>query len=350
MNILIVIDTPSMGGAQRVSISLSKWFLEKEKVNSFVVALNDTSSSSYSTADIKFESLHGHYIIKKLHKYVLKHGIDIVITMGVPLCVYTIPALLGLNVKHIVSERNSPAHFAGKWITKKLSRFLMRNADGFVFQTKQAQTYYGGKIAARSIVIPNPVLDLSDYTKTPAINREKKIVAVGRLVKQKNFKLLIEAFSELSGKFSDYQLIIYGDGAERADLEKIIKSYNLQNRVSISSASDNIHQNISSAALFVMSSDFEGMPNALMEAMALGLPCISTNCPCGGPSELIKNGENGLLVPIGNRKSMTDAIMKLLSNLNMAESLGKAATRIRETHSMDKISRRWLDYIEMITS
>lgn len=345
MRIIIVIDSPSLGGAQRVAFNLSTWLNKQVNITSCIVALNNTTNESYSVDDTDYECIYGYKIIRRLRNIVVNRKADVVVTMGTPLCVYTFWALYGLNIKHIISERNSPANFSGKWITKVISRFLMRYADGFIFQTRKAQNYYGDNIINRSVVIPNPLLDI---LYIPVHSRDSKIVSVGRLVKQKDHELLIRSFSEIEKKFPDYCLEIYGEGKERTQLMALVNSLGLENKVFFPGESKDIHNLIRSAAVFVLSSKFEGVPNALMEAMALGLPCISTDCPCGGPAELICNGENGLLVPVGDKNAMVKAIEKILSSSKEAELMGKAATKIIETHSMDRVCQKWLDYIKMI--
>jgi glycosyltransferase involved in cell wall biosynthesis len=219
--------------------------------------------------------------------------------MGVPGALFDVPACVGLGIKHIISERNDPAHFGGSTITRIVSRLLMRKANGFVFQTKDAQAFYGGEIAKHSVIIPNPLFIGDDYPDTQYVGeREETIVTTGRLNKQKNHPLLIRAFKRIAVEFPEYKLIIYGEGPERQNDEALISELGLQERVLLPGTINDVPAKIYKSSLYVLSSDFEGMPNALMEAMALGLPCISTDCPCGGPRELIYKGYIGMLVPV----------------------------------------------------
>ena len=144
MNCVIVIDTPGRGGAERVALTLARWLMNQSDMQVSICALQESKKLTYPTEGYDYTNLKGKHRIIGLRNFVKDKQADIVLTMGVPLCVYTVPALLGLSVKHIVSERNSPANFAGKWMTRVLSRLLMKTADGFVFQTKQAQAneYY----------------------------------------------------------------------------------------------------------------------------------------------------------------------------------------------------------------
>lgn len=349
MNILIVIDTPGRGGAERVSFTLASWLDTCDDIHATIVALNESKKLSYPTEGIDYINLNSKNLIWGIRKIAKQKNANIVLTMTVPLCIYTVPALLGLNVKHVVSERNSPAHFAGKWTTKVLSRWLMKQADGFIFQTRQARDYYGGRIAERSTIIHNPICELSQDLFKPVLERKKVIVSVGRLNKQKNYAVLVKAFAQVLKEYPDYTLIIYGDGKERDNLVELITKLELTDKVYLSGTQSNVHKEIVDAAMFVMSSDFEGMPNALMEAMVLGIPCVSTDCPCGGPAELIVNGKNGILVPVGDIDAMTNAMKSILSNNKFAELIGREASLIKETHSADLICKKWLDYFIRIS-
>ena len=158
--------------------------------------------------------------------------------------------------------------------------------------------------------------------------------------------MLIEAFAQLSGEFGDYSLTIWGEGPERANLEELIKELNMQDRIFLPGASDNVLEEIYDEGIFVLSSDFEGMPNALMEAMALGLPCISTDCPCGGPKDLIKNGENGILVPVGNVNHLATAMKELISDNKKAREMEKKAIEIRQYYDTNTTCSTWIAFFE----
>ena len=347
MKVMIAISNSGVGGSQRVAMHLAQW-LETSSVHSCeIVALKPPTGNAYDMSGFKFEEINSNRIIFKLSSIIRARKPDILLSMGVPLCLYTVPACLLTKTKHIISERNDPAHFAGKTIVKIFSRLAMRTANGFVFQTKDAQDYYGGRIAKKSVVIPNPLFNLKNMPAQPFEgDRNKTVVSVGRLNKQKNQKMLIEAFAQLSGEFGDYSLTIWGEGPERANLEELIKELNMQDRIFLPGASDNVLEEIYDEGIFVLSSDFEGMPNALMEAMALGLPCISTDCPCGGPKDLIKNGENGILVPVGNVNHLATAMKELISDNKKAREMEKKAIEIRQYYDTNTTCSKWIAFFE----
>ena len=164
---------------------------------------------------------------------------------------------------------------------------------------------------------------------------------MGRLNQQKNYPLLLEAFQEFSKKHGDYVLEIYGKGPLEQKVRDQINHLALEDRVVMKGFCANVHEAIREAAFFVMSSDFEGMPNALMEAMALGMPCICTDCPCGGPRMLIRDGENGLLVGVGQTDELAQAMCRLAEEPELAEELGRQATLLRERAGVSAITDQW---------
>ncbi len=178
--------------------------------------------------------------------------------------------------------------------------------------------------------------------------RRKEIVAIGRLEKQKNFHLLIDAFALFQKAHSDYVLTIYGQGSLKEELERYAKHNLLFNTYAFPGEKANVLELISNAAMFVLSSDYEGMPNVLIEAMALGLPVIATDCPVGGPRELITNGINGLLVPVGDKKVLFESMCALADDIFYAEKLGNNALKVRGKLEINKIANQWLDYLKNV--
>jgi len=352
MKIVLTIAHMNLGGAQRVCYNLIKWLTENtESEVHLMIYSGRTIKEDYDLSRIPYTIVSGRLFnkISRIRGELKRIKPDVLVTMGVPGALFDVPACAGLGIKHIISERNDPAHFAGHTFTRIISRLLMHRADGFVFQTKDAKAFYSGEIAKRSVVIPNPLFIGDDCPDTQYVGeREKTIVTTGRLNKQKNHPLLIRAFKRIVEEYPDYKLIIYGEGPERKNDETLIRELGLQKRVLLPGSINDVLEKICKSSLYVLSSDFEGMPNALMEAMALGLPCISTDCPCGGPRELIENEINGILVPVGDKHALVNALEQLITNRKMALQMGKNALAIRETHSKDVICQRWLDYFKQV--
>lgn len=345
--IAIVVDSLMRGGAEHVAVYLADYFT-KNNLECELITLRQ-GEKEYAVPDgVKRICMPAGNMMKKilgLRKAINNSQVDTVLIMGTPLNIFVIPACLGLKVRIVVSERNDPSNFKGKKIVKLFAQNLMRVADGYVFQTKDAQKYYEGIIREQGIIIPNPLFtdNLPDSYCGP---RKKSIVTMGRLVPQKNQLLLIDAFSRIAGDFNDYQLVIFGDGGLRQTLQDKISSLRLDDKISLPGNQSNVLELIRDASLFVMSSDFEGMPNALIEAMALGLPCICTDCPCGGPHMLIENGENGLLVPVGDVDQLEAAMRRLLNDPDEAQRIGSNAVKIRDRLNVERIGQQWLEYLK----
>lgn len=355
MKILFTLSHVTIGGAQRVCLNLIRWLQNNNnEVLLLIYSRKETGGFKYDLAGIIHKYLSKNSTLNKIveiRDLTKDFKPDVFVSFGVPNCLFDIPATIGLDIKNIICERNDPAHFAGKTLTKILSRLLMKLADGYVFQTKDAQQFYGGKIAKHSVVIPNPLFLSTELMNIPLPSiREKIIVTTGRLNKQKNHPLLIRAFKNISEQIPDYKLIIYGEGEERYYDEMLIMELGLQEKVFLPGSINDVFNTIRTASLFVLSSDFEGMPNSLMEAMSIGIPCISTDCPCGGPKSLIDNNINGILIPVHNQKELENAILRLIKDSILSKNISFNSLEIRKTHSLDTICRKWFDYICYVNS
>ena len=195
-------------------------------------------------------------------------------------------------------------------------------------------------------MIPNPVNENFYSVKRKPVKH--RIVTCGRLNAVKNHPMLIEATALLRERYPDIQLFIYGDGECREQIEALIVEKQLSSVVYMMGQTSDVAKALSSADLFVLSSDYEGMPNALMEAMTAGIPCISTDCPCGGPRELIEEGENGWLVPVGDSQTLAGKISYVFEHSDMAEKAGSAAEEQMKEYKAEKIARKWEEYLEQV--
>ena len=222
---------------------------------------------------------------------------------------------------------------------------LYKRADGFVFQTEEQRRYFSKDIQNKSVVIYNPIKD--EFLNTnKTIQKENTIISVGRLVEQKNQKMLIEAFAKIAKEYPNYKLKIFGTGPLELKLKKQIEELNLADKIILCGVCDDIKNELEKSKIFVLSSDYEGMPNALIEAMAVGLPVISTNCPCGGPKELIENEKNGLLIEVGSIEELTKKMKYLIENQKKAEEMGENAEKIKYKLNSRNILKQWKTYIE----
>ena len=283
--------------------------------------------------------------IRKIRCSIAKLSPDVVISFMAETNIDTCLALFGKKTPIIVSERNDPKVDPNNRIKKIMRYFAYFKPVGFVFQTNQAKLYFSNRfrIQKRSKIIMNPL----SSSVPPAFFgvRDNRIVSVGRLNPQKNFPLLIAAFEEFSSIYKDFILEIYGEGILENELKQMINERGLENKVFLKGFQKDVHEKIKSASLFVMTSDFEGMPNALIEAMAVGLPCISTDCPCGGPQMLISNNINGVLIPVGDCTALLKSMQYLIDNKFVASNIGKEASKIRNLTSASIVAKEWRDFI-----
>ena len=250
------------------------------------------------------------------------------------------------KAKVIAAERNDPSAYSKK-IGNALKKYAQR-ADGWIFQTSDEKDWYGDSIQkCKSMVIPNAINPA--FIRPRYMGEKRKIIAgVGRLDSQKNFKLLINAFAMISSEFPEFNLTIYGKGEMETELRNLADCLGLGERVKFPGNIQNIADEMEKNAMFVLSSDFEGMPNALMEAMALGLPCVSTDCIGGGPRFLIDNGVNGLLVPSNDADKMAAAMKSILNNPQKADGMGREAAKITERLEPNKIYGEWESFIKAL--
>ncbi|WP_035784201.1 glycosyltransferase [Butyrivibrio sp. MC2021] len=221
-------------------------------------------------------------------------------------------------------------------------------AAGIVVQSKGARAKFPRFIQKKCIILPNAI-NPSFIRKRFMGEREKRIVMVGRLDENKNQAMVMEAFAELKKEgYKDYKLIIYGDGPDRLKLQRLSAELRLDESLEFKGNVSHVAEHIEKAAIYVLASSQEGMPNSLIEAMSLGLPCISTDCPCGGPADLITNGVNGLLVPIKDKDAMKAAIKKLLDDREYADKLGKNATAVQDLYNPEATYIQWKNYFDML--
>lgn len=236
----------------------------------------------------------------------------------------------------LVSERNDPNRYDHPLIRN----LAYRLADRVVCQTADAMDSFPKAIRRKAQVIPNPV-EIGE-TQMWQGEREKRIVAVGRLEAQKNHKLLLQAFARFVRQYPEYTLELYGQGTLEEELRELAKRLDIDTRVMFCGFSRQIGEEIRKAAMYVLSSDYEGISNSMLEALALGLPVIATDCPCGGSRTYIQNNVNGLLVPAGEEEALVAAMKRLAQEPDLGVRLGREAAKLKEQLSASQIADRFL--------
>lgn len=251
----------------------------------------------------------------------------------------TLISLIGIRVKIFVSDRNSPDNRL-PWPHEVLRKILYRNCSGVIAQTsKSAEVLKSLTNNPNIAVIPNPLINVNFNSE---INRKKTILNIGRNVRQKNQATLIEIFNRIEDK--TWKLKILGEGPLRSELSELVRSYGLEDRVQLMDFTSEISEEYQSASIFAMTSLYEGLPNALMEALAFGLPSIAFNCNYG-PSDLIKDGINGFLIDEHEIDEFVEKLNLLTGDADLRTRLQGYSDEFRLSYNGVTISDRFLKYV-----
>lgn len=251
---------------------------------------------------------------------------------------YTFLAAWGLPCRVVYSLRNDPGN-----MNTRRDRFILRHiyprADAIVFQTEDAKSFFPESVQKKGIIIPNPLS--GSLPERWVGTRKEEIVTVGRLTEQKNIPMLLRAFAAVHEKHSDWNLSIYGQGELQEKLEKFCEKLRISQSVKFCGFTENVVQKINTSGVFAMASDYEGISNAMLEALATGVPCVCTDCPIGGARMMIRDHENGILVPVGDTQAMTQALLEVIETPGLAEQLSKNSVSIRDELSVNGIAEKW---------
>lgn len=352
------------GGAERVVSNLANQFADEGY--EVLIATEWYGENEFSVKDsvrrihvgLKKEDVKKNRMIqfllrvKYLRQFMKEEKPDILIAFAQRANYRALMASPGTKVPVMISIRTDPIGHYDAWSDKLQIPLLFPRAAGCVFQTEGQRAFFAPFLQKNSKVILNPLNDKYIGVPEPE-KRKKEVVQSGRLVDFKNQPMLLRAFVEVHRKHPDYVLKIYGgdsfDGTKEI-LESIIAEHHAQDYIRLMGASDTLEKDLTDAAVYAFSSDWEGLPNALLEAMALGLPIVATDCPCGGPRTVMEDGVNGLLIPIKDQKALEDGINRLIEQPEYAEKLGRQARKIAEIANARAIFEQWQDFIEDICS
>lgn len=355
MRIAFIIGSLTGGGAERVVSELANSFVENN--NSVSVILISEYKISYiidSKVDVVDAtcpySKRGFGRINRIlfiHNYLKQSNFDVVLSFTTKVNNIALLAHVGLTNKLILCERNDPRFDPQEKGERLLRKVLYGMADGYVFQTQGEKEYFSSNIQKKSMVIQNPINPLLPNVFEG--KRAKKIVTATRLTKQKNLKMAIEGFSQFSKLFPEFSFEIYGKGELENELTSYITELNLSDKIFLKGQSYDLYNDILDASYFVLTSNYEGISNSMLEAIALGIPTICTDYPSGGARETITNNENGILIPVNDCHALTKALIKLERDTELREKISKNGIKIRQIYSLDKIKTKWIEFIEFVT-
>lgn len=284
--------------------------------------------------------------LRALRRFMSEMSPDVVISFLPNVSIMVLLASRGLGLNTVVCERTDPFEMPVGRLLNVLRAILYPLASRLVVQTEAVASKF--RALRRPVppvtVIGNPIPEEFALGEAPLQRSDglpKRLLAVGRLSKEKQFERLIQAFASISPRHSDWMLRIVGEGPERAKLESLVAQLSVSGQVELPGRRTDINAEFMNADVFVLTSKFEGFPNALLEAMASGLPCVATDCP-SGPSEISEQGRAALLVPIDDFSALECALDELMGNPVKRRELAELARRsVMQRFSLDHILERW---------
>lgn len=358
-----VIHSLSTGGAERVLTELANELVKEQEVVIITLvkckpfySINHKIKIVYCSDEEVYSKNGLHAIlnnfkyVKKLYSIIKEENINLIIGFTTSANVISILASKLAKIKCIISERNNPILAPPNKFWTILRNVSYRYTNYLVVQTSNNKSYFSELIPSEKIIIiPNPIGSIFESERKLPIRENKQnknIITVGRLNTNKSQDLLIKSFANISNE--EFNLKLLGDGPEKNNYIDLTRDLNIENKVEFLGNINDVSKYYSTATIFVFTSKSEGFPNALMEAMYFGLPCISTNCP-NGPLDLIEDGINGYLIDVGNQKQLEEKLDLLIKNKNIRQKLSQNAIKSTIKFEMKFIVKSWEKYINELT-
>lgn len=353
MRIAIVAHGLSDGGAERVASLVANHYAQMGHAVLFLAVYSD--SKVYSLDErITYQYVGGNYP-NKLSRLLyrsrdvdrqLKHfEADIAVSFIVNESIYS---TLKRTVPFIYTLRIHPGQACETLEDRITCLLAFYGAKKMIFQTPDARDFFSKSIRRKGVVIANPLTKgLPDWKGTA--NCEKTIMTACRLTEQKNLPMLISAFSEFHKKYSEYSLKIYGDGELLEELKDFSRQCGVEDAVYFPGYARNVHEIMANSSIFALTSDYEGLSNSMLEALAIGIPTVCTDCPPGGAAMYIEDGISGMLVPVGDTKALTEKLCRMAEDSALCEKMSKNSRKIREELDVDKVLSQWESVLQEST-
>ena len=361
--VTLVVGSLSGGGIARVATIMANYWADRDWELSIVTLDSSSTGSHYEIhpeVEVRYADLVGDSRGKvdatvrnlrrllRLRRIISGTSPDSVIAFGDQINVLVLLALAGTGVPVIVSQRVDPRRHSIGSVWSMLRRVSYSLATWIVVQTSSVQKTSPERFREKTVTIPNPVPIPQTFASSGTSPRPKPIVvAMGRLTRQKGFDLLLEAFARIAKRRLDWSLVIWGEGPARPELEELCVRLELSDRVRFAGQAADPASELAAADLFVLPSRFEGFPNVLCEAMAIGLPVVATECD-SGPADIVRSGQDGLLVPVEDVDALVLAMDELMGDDKLRASLGKNARGIVDRFSVPRIMSSWEQLVSQV--
>lgn len=347
MKILIILNDLKNGGVERVLSVLANYLAEKDYEVHMLAIASDCVSYPLSER-VRYEYvpimqiykkvglLREFQVMGKIYKEIKRIAPDYVIGFDDSIIIRSVPSAWLQGRKILVSERIDPSIYG---LPMRIVRQVAYDmAKSVVFQTEDAQKFFPKRTQRKSVVIPNPLTENLPYRLEET---NKDIIMACRLRSQKNVHLAIRGFAKFYPGHEDYRLVVYGEGEQLEELQALATELGVADNVVFPGHVSDIHQRMRSCAMYLSTSDYEGISNSMLEALAIGAPSVCTDCPVGGARMFIKDGVNGILTPVGDADAVAAALTKIADDADFAASLSKESVKIRELLSTDVICPQW---------
>ena len=357
--IAFYIGSLNKGGAERVFVNLAEYFLSQgyqvimvtqyKKKDEYTLDNNIKRIISDITPQetTKSRIINFYRRMHKLRGIWVDEKPDLVLTCVGKNNFMTVVTTMFTKTKAVVSVVGEAKEEYPNLLMKALAELLFPCAAGVILQTERSKSFFSRRVRKKAVVLPNSLNPLFIRQRFEG-EREKRIVSVGRLDANKNHEMIIRAFAKILEKHPEYTLTIYGEGELREYLQKLILVLKLEEKVFLPGIIPDVAEKIEKASLFLLTSYSEGVSNALIEALALGLPVIATDVPSGGTVELIEHGKSGLIIPVGDPAALEEAMDRLLSDAGLADGLGREAYKIQERLAPERVNALWKAYFESV--
>jgi glycosyltransferase involved in cell wall biosynthesis len=362
MRLALVISQLGAGGAERVlSTMANHWAARGHEVTLVTFARKESDfypldaavrraalGLADSSANLRQSLRNGWLRIRALRKALLDSHPDVVISFMDTTNTQTLLATRNLSVPVVISERTDPAQHRIGAMRSWARRVTYPWADAIVVPSRGVARWSQGNIRGpRLRVIPNPARYERRSPPSDKPSRERLVVTLGRLSAEKQLDYLLRAFDRCGSRHPEWSLQIIGEGPDRHRLEALAADLGIGQRVRFPGVVQDPETVLCNADLFVLTSRYEGFPNALVEAMACGLAVLCFDCP-SGPSEIIRQGVDGVLVPAQDLDALADAMDRLMSDETERRRLGSSAFEVAERFDVERIMSMWEDVIEEV--